>query len=454
MQALHPNNEAERLETLRQFSILDSFTERDYDDITYLASIICNTKVALISFVDDDRQWFKSHKGIDMTQSPREHSFCAHAILSPNETLVVEDSREDVRFKDNPLVTGDPNIVFYAGVPLVTEDGFGLGTVCVLDTKPQKLNEVQITALKMLSRQVMSLLNIRKSNLNLKLSEAQLQLQNTKLDSAGKKLELTIEQLVSERVKEIATQNVALEEMNKELQAFNYISSHDLQEPLRKIQIFTSLLIEKESDRLSEKGNEYLAKIEGASSRMRALITDLLAYSRSTFAEKIFQKMTINEIVNRVKSNMEEEIEEKNATVELLSDCEIYVIPYQIEQLLYNLISNSIKFAKLGVMPWVKIYCDGHCDSYYSESKLLKESRYAKITVRDNGIGFDNAYNEKIFELFQRLGNREIRLGTGIGLAIVKKIIENHAGFVIANSAIDQGTTFEIYIPELQKQAG
>ena len=453
MQAPHPKNEVERLEILRQFSILDSFTERDYDDITHLASIICNTPVALISFVDDDRQWFKSHKGIDATQTPREQSFCAHAILSPNETLVVEDSREDIRFRDNPLVTGDPNIVFYAGVPLVTEDGFGLGTVCVLDTKPQKLTEAQITALKMLSRQVMNLLNIRKSNLNLKLSEAQLQLQNTNLDSAGKKLELTIEQLVSERIKEIATQNVELAEMNKELQAFNYISSHDLQEPLRKIQTFTSLLIEKESERLSEKGNEYLAKIEGASSRMRALITDLLAYSRSTFAEKIFQKMTIHDIVERVKSNMEEEIEEENAVVILLSDCEIYVIPYQIEQLLYNLVSNSLKFAKPGLAPRVEIFCDGHCDSYYSESKLLKDSRYAKITVRDNGIGFDNAYNEKIFELFQRLGNREIRLGTGIGLAIVKKIIDNHAGFVIANSIVDQGTTFEIYIPEMQNQA-
>ena len=453
MQAPHPKNEVERLEILRQFSILDSFTERDYDDITHLASIICNTPVALISFVDDDRQWFKSHKGVDATQTPREQSFCAHAILRPNETLVVEDSREDIRFRDNPLVTGDPNIVFYAGVPLVTEDGFGLGTVCVLDTKPQKLTEAQITALKMLSRQVMNLLNIRKSNLNLKLSEAQLQLQNTNLDSAGKKLELTIEQLVSERIKEIATQNVELAEMNKELQAFNYISSHDLQEPLRKIQTFTSLLIEKESERLSEKGNEYLAKIEGASSRMRALITDLLAYSRSTFAEKIFQKMTIHDIVERVKSNMEEEIEEENAVVILLSDCEIYVIPYQIEQLLYNLVSNSLKFAKPGLAPRVEIFCDGHCDSYYSESKLLKDSRYAKITVRDNGIGFDNAYNEKIFELFQRLGNREIRLGTGIGLAIVKKIIDNHAGFVIANSIVDQGTTFEIYIPEMQNQA-
>ncbi len=446
-------DERDRLETLRSFDILDTFTEKDYDDITRMASIICDSPVALISFIDEDRQWIKSNHGVALTETLREHSFCTYAIQTPHEPMVVNDLRQDERFKNNPFVAGDPNVVFYAGVPLVTERGFGLGSVCVLDVKPKALSEHQIDALRLLSRQVMHLLELRKVNIELGRSKKLVDSQNILLGEQSQKLANEIDRLVKERTNEIATQNAALEEMNKELQAFNYISSHDLQEPLRKIQTFTSLIIDKESDGLSEKGSEYLSKIEAASSRMRSLITDLLAYSRTTLAEKVFQQLTLKEVVDRVKSNMEEEIEEKNATVELLSDCDIMTIPYQMEQLIYNLVSNSLKFSKPGLKPRVKIYCDGHCDSYYGQSRLDKKSRYTKITVRDNGIGFDNTYNEKIFELFQRLGNREMKLGTGIGLAIVKKIVENHSGFVRADGVLDQGTTFEIYIPEVQKLA-
>lgn len=436
MRAQQPKNESERLAVLRQFSILDSFTEKDYDDITHMASIICDTPVALISFVDQDRQWFKSHLGVDATQTPREQSFCAHAILNVHDALVVEDSRLDLRFMDNPLVTGDPNIVFYAGIPLVSDEGYGLGTVCVIDTKPKTLTEQQIVALRILSRQVMHLLQLRKVN--------------KQLDEQSKQLEHELEIMVSDRVREMEEKNANLEKMNKELQAFNYISSHDLQEPLRKIQTFTSMIVSKESDNISDKGKEYLAKIEMSSARMRALITDLLAYSRTTFAEKVFQDIFLCEVVEQVVSNLEEEIEEKRAKVELICDCEIKIIPYQIQQLIYNLVSNSLKFSRPGVLPVIKISCQRHEDKFYSQPKLNPSRKYFRITVNDNGIGFDNAYNEKIFELFQRLGNREIQLGTGIGLAIVKKIVENHDGIVVANGQLGQGTTFEIYIPETQ----
>lgn len=279
-------SETKRLNALKAYNILDTLTEKDYDDITLMASIICDVPIALISFVDDERQWFKSNLGLEIKSTLREHSFCNHAIQSPTDPLIVEDSRKDDRFKNNPLVIGDPNVVFYAGIPIVTEDGFGLGTVCIIDNKPRKLTNNQVTALKMLSNQAMNLLQLRKVNQDLNDVQLSLEVQNKKLDEYNKGLELIIERNLSDRTKEIAAQNVVLEKMNIELQAFNYISSHDLQEPLRKIQFFCSIIIDKELHLLSDKGKDYLQRISKASDRMSILIKDLLAYSRTTTSEK------------------------------------------------------------------------------------------------------------------------------------------------------------------------
>ena len=160
-----PTNEKERIEELKSFDILDSIEEEDYDFLTRMASEICGTKIALVSLIDKNRQWFKSHHGLDARETPREYAFCAHAINKPNEILLVEDSRLDDRFHDNPLVTGDPHVIFYAGVPLVTENGLALGTLCAIDDKPKTLSENQITSLKALSNQVVKILNLRKKTI-------------------------------------------------------------------------------------------------------------------------------------------------------------------------------------------------------------------------------------------------------------------------------------------------
>ena len=442
-------NEAQRLNALQAYNILDTLTEKDYEDITLMASIICDVPIALISFVDKDRQWFKSNLGLKTKSTLREHSFCTHAIESPTVPLIIEDSRKDERFKNNPLVLGDPNIVFYAGIPIVTDEGFGLGTVCIIDNKPRNLTENQITALKMLSNQAMNLLQLRKVNQDLHDVQFSLEIQNKKLDEYNKGLKQIIDRNLSERTKEIADQNVALEKMNKELQAFNYISSHDLQEPLRKIQFFSSIIIDKELHLLSNKGKDYLLRIGKAADRMSVLIKDLLAYSRTTSSEKIYEKVSIAALIKEVEDDLQEEIMEKNAQIEIISNIEINAITFQFRQLIHNIMSNALKFSKVGIHPHIQFTGSFNDSSHFKKDQLEKDKRYFYLKISDNGIGFENIYSDKIFELFQRLGSKEIQVGTGIGLAIVKKIIENHNGYIEAESDVNIGTTFHIYIPEI-----
>lgn len=161
MTASVPANECERWEALRRHKILDTLAEPAFDDITLLTARFCETPIALISLVDTDRQWFKSQHGLEVAETPRDASLCAHALLNPREVLIVEDARRDSRFADSALVTGPPHIVFYAGTPLVTADGFALGTLCVMDYHPRQLTPPQIEALRALGRQVMALLAMR-----------------------------------------------------------------------------------------------------------------------------------------------------------------------------------------------------------------------------------------------------------------------------------------------------
>lgn len=169
-----PIDEEERLAFLAGLEILDTSPESDYDDIVMLAAQLCEVPMASITFIDRERQWFKSRVGLKDTETPRDRSFCAHAILDPQKTLIVEDASLDARFADNPLVTGEPNIRFYAGTPLLTSEDLALGTLCVIDSVPHKMSELQVGCLEALARQVSLRLELRQMSLRLKRANEEL----------------------------------------------------------------------------------------------------------------------------------------------------------------------------------------------------------------------------------------------------------------------------------------
>ncbi|SDF08697.1 PAS domain S-box-containing protein [Pricia antarctica] len=256
---------------------------------------------------------------------------------------------------------------------------------------------------------------------------------------------------VGMRTKELADSNNELEKSNKELQSFAYISSHDLQEPLRKIQTFCSILLASEYNRLSQKGKEKFDRMQSAAKRMQVLINDLLAYSRLDMEERNFETTELRTIVNEVKDDLTDEIAFKNAIVNLESSCDIVVVLFQFRQLLYNLISNSLKYVDKDTAPVIEISASPVRSSEIADSRAVPEIEYVHIRVSDNGIGFENGFSEKIFEVFQRLHGRDNYRGTGVGLAIVKKIAENHGGFVTAHGEPGRGADFNIYIPMRDK---
>ncbi len=191
-----PVDELARLEALKGYNLLDTLPEDIYDDITQLASEICRVPISLISLVDEDRQWFKSKQRLGPDETIRDYSFCAHAILNPSETFIVPDAREDDRFSDNPLTTGQPRIVFYAGVPLVNPEGYPLGTLCVIDTRPRTLTENQLLSLQALARLVNTHFELRKTKSELEATQARLAA--TDSDASAERLVSRIQPMVQE----------------------------------------------------------------------------------------------------------------------------------------------------------------------------------------------------------------------------------------------------------------
>jgi signal transduction histidine kinase len=263
-----------------------------------------------------------------------------------------------------------------------------------------------------------------------------------------KMLNETLEQKVTERTKELLELNRQLEISNHDLQQFTFVASHDLKEPLRKIQLYSNMI--KERTQLEGRVENYFDKILNASDRMNTLINDLLSFG-SLSAPNLFALSDLNQIINDILVDLELSIEAKNAMVQVGKLPTLEVVPGLVRQLFQNIISNAIKFSKPGVAPRIHISADIISEPTV-EAPPTTDGTFCRIQISDNGIGFEEKYAQKIFTIFQRLNNRTEYEGTGIGLAIVKKIMDRHNGFISAKSNPGEGSTFYVIFPVQQEQ--
>lgn len=388
----HVNEEA-RLKELDSFAILDTLSESDYDQLTAIAAGICGTKISLISLLDENRQWFKSRHGLNVTETPKDYAFCAHAINDQDQVFIVNDATKDERFHDNPLVTNDPKVVFYAGVPLLTENSLPLGTLCVIDDKPKTLSESQLTSLKALGNQVMNLLNLRKAKAT---------------------LEATLEDL---------------EEKNLELERFAYTAAHDLKSPLLNIDALTELLIESKTDQLDDEGKMMLSLIGKSSSKLKTLIDGLLEISSSKNVQNekkstIYLNGFINDLMNLL-SYQDKLTLKKNF---LIND--VTANAAALEQTFLNLIVNAIKY--------------NDKETIELEIGASATDTHYEFYIQDNGPGITSENQKKIFNIYEvsTKKDRYGKSGNGIGLATVKKVVESCGGTIKVISKPDEGAKF------------
>jgi signal transduction histidine kinase len=389
-----PIDEEHRLEALKELSILDTLPEKEYDEITFLASQICKTPISMISLIDGNRQWFKSHHGTDATQTSREISFCAHAILDKYNPFIVTDSRLDNRFHDNPLVTGDPQCVFYAGIPLVNSKGYALGVLCVIDHKPHVLDDQQIKALQALTNQVGRLFELRKK---------------------AKRLESMINNL------EIQKSGLA---------KFARVAAHDIKSPLCSIVMMAELFQEQYSEVLDEEGQELLQRINGSTYKLTQLIDGILKYSKNTKLltegkKKISLNQTIEDILPLIGSTNETRFH-----ISPKHEISVYTNKIALDQILINLIANGVKYS----------------DKAETEITISMEEyeNEIMISVADNGPGIAAEHQKRIFEIFETNGvtDKFGEKGNGIGLATVKTLVEGLGGSIHLFSEPGMGAKF------------
>ncbi len=398
-------NEPERLAALQRYEILDTPSEAAFDRITALASRIFDMPIVLISLIDQDRQWFKSCYGLSITETSRELAFCSHTILS-DATLVIKDAALDERFADNPLVTGEPFIRFYAGMPLHTHDGYNLGSLCLIDRHPREFSSQEQQNLEDLTKVVSEQLELRR------LAHRQTQIE-AEIDKA----------LIKER------------ELNDLKSRFISMTSHEFRTPLSIILSSAELLEFYRQEWPDSKISKYLQQIQKAIIQVSDLLRDMLTLSQSE-ATKLEFKPAPLDLQQFCRDLVTEHFDiGETARINFIYSCPD--ILYQLDerllrQILINLLTNALKYSHLDREVHLEVNC---------QADILT------VSVQDSGIGIPVQDQPHLFELFHRATNVGSTQGTGLGLAIAKKSVEAHNGQITFSSQEGKGTTFTVRLP-------
>lgn len=299
----------------------------------------------------------------------------------------------------------------------------------------------------LLRAKVAVFIDLYKKNHLLVAQEQKLKIANAQLQQEIEERKKTEEEIVNLNV-QLLDNIQQLKKTNEELDHFAFIASHDLQEPLRKIRTFIDILNNTLNKDVASDSSEYLGKIERSADRMHMLINDILTFSRFTNNQERIVQTNLNTILQECLSDLEIIIEEKKAVVKLVELPTLNVVPSMMIQLFLNLLSNALKFSRPSVKPIVEVLCSKIRGSSIPNISLgLEENEYYAISVSDNGIGFDEEYADKIFVIFKRLHNNQDFEGTGIGLAICKKIVDKHNGFIYASSKVGEQSIFTVALP-------